>query len=104
MATAYYRNLSNNRDRLYYLLLDLGIKRSIVAQEFSMSRDQIKRFVLSKGKIREKRGRPKELTPSEEVAVKTELRKRQASLNSAERRDLIQIVTSPLLNIYHIFN
>lgn len=92
MGTQYYRSLSSDHQRLTHLLLDLGLKRSVVAKEFSLSRDQVKRFVLSKGTVRQTRGRPKELDELEEKAVKEELLKRNQSMNSATRADLIEIV------------
>ncbi len=92
MGTREYRSFTTQKDRLSHLLFDLGLQRSSVAEQFGLSRDQVKRFVLSKGAVRDVRGRPKELDPSEEKTVKLEIEKRHKEMKSATAAEFIDIV------------
>lgn len=92
MASAEYRALKTDNEKMACLLFDFSIPRSLVGAQFGRSKDQMYRFVKAKGKMREKGGRPKLLTPEEEERLLAEILRNAQQMTSLSRSGIQEAV------------
>ena len=92
IASAEYRELASEQEKLCCLLFTFSIKPSVVMKEMNISRDRIYYLMKKKGQVNPRAGRPKILLGHEVESVKSELTNRAGMLKPATRRELVDIV------------
>jgi hypothetical protein len=76
IASAEYRELTTEREKLRCLLFTFSIKPYVVIKEMAISKDKIYYLIKKSGKVNPTAGRPRILNDKEVNAVKAELTSR----------------------------
>ncbi len=92
VASAEYRELTTEKQKLCCLLFTFSIKPSVVIKELNTSKDKVYYLMKKNGEVNPTAGRPRILTDNEILAVKTDLTNRAQMLKPATRRELMDIV------------
>ena len=92
VASAEYRELATDQQKLSCLLFTFSIKPYVVIKELNISRDIVYYLLKKNGKVNPTAGRPRNLIGDEVDAVKTELASRADMLKPATRRELVDII------------
>jgi hypothetical protein len=92
IASAEYRELTTEQDKLRCLLFTFSIKPYVVIKEMAISRDKVYYLIKKNGKVNPTAGRPRILNDTEVQAVKSELTRRAEMLKPATRRELVDII------------
>jgi hypothetical protein len=92
IASAEYRELTTEKQKLCCLLFTFSIKPSVVIKEMGVSKDKVYYLMKKNGKVNPIAGRPRILNDIEVEAVKAELTSRAQMLKPATRRELVDIV------------
>ena len=92
VASAEYRELATEQQKLCCLLFTFSIKPSVVIKEMSIPRNRVYYLMHKDGKVNPTAGRPRVLTDNEVDAVKAQLTSRAQMLKPATRRELVDIV------------
>src|SRR4051812_5089942 len=87
-----FSNLPSPAKKAFWLVSEFAIRRSVIRQQFKISKATLKRWISKKGEIRLKKGRPPLLNPTLKMALQDQLRERAAQLSPMTKREIAATV------------